>query len=70
MKKIFNGNSRNKLMSGLMLFVVIPLWVLGWILSSVGSLQPTSRKQFQKKRVINKIPDKSKPVKVESQTLA
>ena len=70
MKKIFNGNSRNKLMSGLMLVVVIPLWMIGWILSSVGSLQPKSRKKLQKKRVVNKIPDKSKPVKVESQLLA
>ena len=69
MKKIFNFDS-SKLISGLMLFVVIPLWMVGWILSSVGSLKPTSRKQFQKKRVVNKIPDKSKPVKVESQILA
>lgn len=69
MKKIFNFDS-SKLISGLMLFVVIPLWMVGWILSSVGSLQPTSRKKLQKKRVANKIPDKSKPVKVESQILA
>ncbi len=70
MKNIFSGDSRIKLMSGLMLVVIIPLWLIGWVLSCIGSLQPTSRKQLQKKHVVTKIPDKSKPVKVESQILA
>ena len=70
MKNIFSGDSRIKLMSGLMLVVIIPLWLIGWVLSCIGSLQPTSRKQLQKKHVVPKIPDKSKQVKVESQMLA
>ena len=70
MKNIFSGDSRIKLMSGLMLVVIIPLWLIGWVLSCIGSLQPTSRKQLQKEHVVTKIPDTSKPVNVESQMLA
>ncbi len=66
MKKIVSADSRNRLMSAIMLLVIIPLWMMGWILSCIGSLQPKSKKQLQKKQILHKIPNNSKQIPVES----
>lgn len=42
MKKSFHSNSQNRLISTFLLPVIISLWLIGWILSWIGSLKSVS----------------------------
>jgi hypothetical protein len=60
MKKVFGGGSQNRWFSVLLLPIIIPLWVIGWILFTVGLEKDFSKKNTSKnnnrfhKEILNK----------------
>jgi hypothetical protein len=67
MKKVFGGGSQNRWFSVLLLPIIIPLWVIGWILYTVGLEKDVSKINTTKNNnCLNKeIMNKSEKEKVE-----
>jgi hypothetical protein len=65
MKKVFGGESQNRWFSVILLPIIIPLWVIGWILFTVGLEKDVSKKDTSKNPVYKKIVQKTKNEKLE-----
>ena len=72
MKLSYNNNLRRRLFSVVILPIITPFWIIGWILSCVGSQKTLPRDISREQLIFQKIrlKEKSKQEAVQHQILA